>query len=236
MSQARSTLFAESLNIARKVNFNRLQSSHVAASLGLASSHIFFRVMLPSSGWRSWVADFCSPCICCRNTGSTRSLRYVHHRDFRSVSIDLQRTRGQYTSGDIGAALPRASRTRPLLEIGLWQPARTMTAKLGTMGTRRGDLAAAHHCIVRPQRASHNIDALDRHWRRKSLEHRRAQRGLPATAGIWVDCRLRKPFVGVPATPELDWLRARADYFVRRDVEWAIVRIERCGSTVFSIR
>ena len=63
------------------------------------------------------------------------SLRYVHHRDFRSVSIDLQRTCDQYTSGDIGAALPRASRTRPLLEIGLWQPARTVTAKLGTMGT-----------------------------------------------------------------------------------------------------
>jgi hypothetical protein len=37
------------------------------------------------------------------------SLRYVHHRDSRSVSIDLQRTRRQYTSGDVGAALPRAS-------------------------------------------------------------------------------------------------------------------------------
>ena len=41
------------------------------------------------------------------------------------------------------------------------------------MGTRRDDPAAAHHCFVSRGRAAHNIDALARHWWRKSLEHRR---------------------------------------------------------------
>ena len=40
-------------------------------------------------------------------------------------------------------------------------------------------------------------------------------------------------FVGVPATPDLDGLRACVDYLARRDPQWAIVRIERCDSIVF---
>ena len=38
------------------------------------------------------------------------------------------------------------------------------------MGTRRDDPAAAHHCFVSRGRAAHNIDALARHWWRKSWE------------------------------------------------------------------
>jgi hypothetical protein len=55
------------------------------------------------------------------------------------------------------------------------------------MGTRRDDPAAAHHCFVSRGRATHNIDALARHWWRKSLENRR------------------------------DHLRSRANSLVRRD-------------------
>jgi hypothetical protein len=42
--------------------------------------------------------------------------------------------------------------------------------------------------------------------------------------------------IGAAPNPDLDWLRARADYLVRRDSQWAIVRIERCDNSVFSIR
>ena len=133
------------------------------------------------------------------------AVRHVLHRDFRPVSIDLQRIRGQHTSGDIGAPLvSRFSCSRrgsaDAADTRDWALAARESSRrlLGTMGTPRGDFAAAHHCFVGPRRASHKIDALDRYWRRKSLKIDLFTSALRANSLVWGDRRGSRYLGGCP--------------------------------------
>jgi hypothetical protein len=66
------------------------------------------------------------------------------------------------------------------------------------MGTRRDDPAAAHHCFVSRGRAAHNIDALARHWWRKSLETDEITSALGANSLVRRDRRGSR-YLGGPA-------------------------------------
>lgn len=82
----------------------------VATSLGSRPPAVFFRVVLPQLKLAVWgvVADRIAPAggvwpVC------HDPLRYLHHRDLRSVPVDLQRPGGQHAGRRIGAVLPRAA-------------------------------------------------------------------------------------------------------------------------------
>ena len=91
---------------------------------------------------RFWAADSCSRRICFRNTALRNgTVRHIHHREFRLISIDLQlarrpiHQRGYWCRfASRYSCLKRGLADEPQLEIGLWQPARATTAKLATMG------------------------------------------------------------------------------------------------------